>query len=101
MAAPFVSTGDLPAPERVAALVREAHERYRDDAGGELSQVYPALAQARADRFGICVVSTDGRAIASGDADDAFTIMSVAKPFVFALVCDLLGPEDGTATDSA
>ena len=94
MAAPFVSTGDLPAPERVAALVREAHERYRDDAGGELSQVYPALALARADRFGICVVSTNGRAIAAGDAGDAFTIMSVAKPFVFALVCDLLGAEE-------
>jgi glutaminase len=30
---------------------------------------------------------------AAGDADYGFTIMSVAKPFVFALVCQALGPE--------
>jgi glutaminase len=43
--------------------------------------------------FGICVVGTTGDAYAVGDADYEFTIMSVSKPFVFALVCEALGHE--------
>jgi len=39
-------------------------------------------------------VRTDGSAHFAGDADAPFTIMSVAKPFVFALVCDALGAEE-------
>src|SRR3954466_16380120 len=53
---------------------------------------YPALAEVPADLFGICLVSTGGRAYAAGDADREFTIMSVSKPFVFALACERLGP---------
>ncbi len=40
----FVSTGRLPRPEQVEALVAEAHERYRTNTEGENSEVYPALA---------------------------------------------------------
>ncbi|TDR90133.1 glutaminase A [Enterovirga rhinocerotis] len=86
-----VSTGRLPSAERVQSLVVEAHERFSSIGTGEVSQVYPALARVPADLFGICVVGTDGRAFAVGDADRDFTIMSVSKPFVFALVCDLIG----------
>ena len=38
--------------------------------------------------FGICVAAVDGRVHSVGDAEIPFTIMSVAKPFTFALVCD-------------
>jgi glutaminase len=86
-----VSTGELPAPERVAALVAEAHRRYRTHRRGAVSSVYPALARVPADLFGICVVGTGGRVHEAGDAEVEFTIMSVAKPFVFALVCDAVG----------
>jgi glutaminase len=89
-----VSTGRLPAPERVQAWVDEAHARFAADATGEVSRVYPALAEMPADLFGICVVSTGGRAFAAGDADREFTIMSVSKPFVFALACERLGPAE-------
>lgn len=44
--------------------------------------------------FGLCVVGARGSIYPAGDADVPFTIMSVAKPFVFALVCQVLGPED-------
>src|ERR1700761_1569514 len=91
--APYVSTGTLPAPNVVDALVAAAHETYWDERSGEVSDVYPALADVSADLFGICVVSTSGVAYAAGDADVEFTLMSVAKPFVFALVCDALGPD--------
>jgi glutaminase len=45
------------------------------------------------DLFGICVVSTGGDTYAAGDADVEFVIMSVSKPFVFALIGDQLGFE--------
>ena len=89
----FVSTGQLPSPDDVRALVDEAHERYRDVTGGATSDVYPALRDAPPDRFGIAVVATNGAVHATGDADDGFTIMSVSKPFVFALVCEALGAD--------
>ncbi|MFO0929827.1 MAG: glutaminase A [Gemmataceae bacterium] len=89
----YVSTGHLPSADRVRALVAEAHARFRCDSAGQTSQVYPALARVSRTLFGVCVVGIDGQVFAAGDADQAFTIMSVSKPFVFALVCELLGPE--------
>jgi len=92
-AAPYVSTGHLPPPEDVQALVTEAWERYRGNPDGQNSQVYPALARAPRDLFGVCIVGTSGRVYPAGDVEHEFTIMSVSKPFVFALVCEALGVE--------
>lgn len=91
---PYVSTGHLPSADAVKALVKEAHERFKANTDGQNSQVYPALARVNCDLFGICVVDTTGNVIAVGDADCEFTIMSVSKPFVMALVCDVIGPEE-------
>jgi glutaminase len=55
--------------------------------------VYPALASVPGDLFGLCVAGTGGTLYAAGDADVPFTIMSVSKPFVFALVCQAIGAE--------
>ena len=90
---PFVSTGLLPERERVAGLVADAHERFLSDGHGEVSTVYPALAAASPDQLGICVATVGGELITAGDADVPFAIMSVVKPFTFALVCDTLGPD--------
>jgi glutaminase len=89
----FVSTGTLPSPRRVRELLDEAHRRYRDNSDGQCSQVYPALATVRPDLFGACVAGTNGSVHPVGDAEHPFAIMSVSKPFVFALVCQALGPE--------
>ena len=89
----YVSTGLLPPEERVRDLVRDAFERFRGISDGELSRVYPALANASPEAFAISVVSTGGEVFDVGDAEMEFTIMSVAKPFVFALVCAACGPE--------
>ena len=78
----------------VVALVDEAHRRYRDVEAGSVSDVYPALARASPALYGVCVAAVDGRIHLVGDADVGFTIMSVAKPFTFALVCDALGPDE-------
>jgi glutaminase len=92
--APYVSTGRLPSPEQVRRSVDEAYERYQTVPGGEVSRVYPALAGVPAGLFGICAVGTSGSVYAAGDAGHGFAVMSVAKPFVFALICQALGPEE-------
>jgi glutaminase len=76
----------------VGLLVNEAYDRFRDNTGGELSHVYPSLAAVDPDRFGICVANTQGLIATAGDADVEFSIMSVAKPFVFALMCSVHSP---------
>jgi glutaminase len=81
----YVSTGALPPAALVAELVREAHALHRGDSGGEVSEIYPALARVDPDLFGIAVVGATGAVFSEGDADVPFAIMSVAKPFVFAL----------------
>ncbi len=88
----FVSTGHLPPADQVQQLVTDAHARFRSNHDGEVSQVYPALAAVPSDLFGICFAGCDGAMYRAGDADVRFSIMSVSKPFVFALVCQELGP---------
>lgn len=88
---PYVSTGRLPPPDVVREWVAEAHRQIRGHTGGENSQVYPALARAPTDLFGICVAGTAGDVTAAGDVDHEFAVMSVSKPFVFALVCERIG----------
>ena len=86
----YVSTGALPPVEQVRALVAEAHQRFATIGQGQVSQVYPALARVDPALFGICVVDATGGIVSVGAAGHEFTIMSVSKPFVFALVCDLI-----------
>ena len=86
-----VSTGRLPDAARARQLVIDAHARFAGLGQGAVSQVYPALARVSPDLFGICVAGVDGQVFSVGDATHPFTIMSVSKPFVFALVCDLIG----------
>lgn len=89
----FVSTGSLPPSARVQALVDEAHVRFKSIDEGENANHYPALARVPSNLFGLCLVEVGGTVFAAGEADYPFTIMSVAKPFVFALVCQELGAE--------
>jgi glutaminase len=83
----------LPPVEEVQKLLDEAYARFKSNSDGENSQVYPALARVPSNLFGICVVGTSGKVYAAGDIDYEFSIMSVSKPFLFALICELIGPE--------
>lgn len=89
----YVSTGHLPPHGEVAVLLRDAYDRFRGVTDGAVSTVYPALAEACPDDYGLCLVSTEGRTYSAGDCDTELTLMSVAKPFVFALVAEAIGPE--------
>jgi glutaminase len=90
---PYISTGNLPPADRVRALVASAYERFRSNDEGEVSHVYPSLAIVDPHSFGLCVTGASGESFAIGDAEMEFSIMSVSKPFVFALMCDALGAE--------
>jgi glutaminase len=91
---PYVSTGHLPPSELVQTLVGDAYARYAANTEGANSQMYPALARVPARLFGVCVVATNGSTCAVGDAQYEFSIMSVSKPFVFALVCQSIGADE-------
>ncbi len=89
----YVSTGHLPAPDQIQKMVNDAHARYKSNTEGENSQVYPALARVPSDLFGVCVCGTSGNIYGVGEIEHEFSIMSVSKPFLFALICDLIGHE--------
>jgi glutaminase len=93
----YVSTGHLPPPDVIAALVADAHSRFKSTADGKNSDVYPALARVPGELFGVSVVGTNGRSYAAGDADYEFSIMSISKPFVFALACQDIGADEARA----
>lgn len=90
---PYVSTGHLSEPEMVQKLVSDAHRRFNSNGDRQNSQVYPALAKVPAELFGISVAGTSGHLDEAGDTAFELSLMSVSKPFVFALVCETIGPE--------
>ena len=89
----WISTGALPGAEVVAELVEEAHRRFAPVQEGKLASYIPALAAANPRHFGLCVASTNGHLFAAGDADRPFTIQSLSKPFLFALIGAAIGED--------
>jgi glutaminase len=90
----FVSTGHLPPAERVDTLLAEAYKRCKSVDEGKVADYIPALARTPRDLFGLCVVETNGAVHAAGDTEYEFSIQSVSKPFVFALVCQAIGQQE-------
>jgi len=89
--AQFVSTGHLPGWNDVESLVQAAHQRYRADTDGTVADYIPVLAQVDPDLFGVCVAETDGGLHLAGDTTIEFSIQSISKAFVYALVCEAFG----------
>jgi glutaminase len=94
---PVVSTGDLPSIDEIVTRVDEAYDHYRDLDEGAVADYIPALADAAPDLFAIALVGLGGGAIEVGDAHLEFSIQSVSKPFVFALIIDAIGHHDARA----
>jgi glutaminase len=89
-----VSTGELPSAQVVQALLDEAHELYAPEQAGKVADYIPALARTDPSLYGICVVGVRGRTFSAGSAAHEFSLQSISKAFVFALVCDALGHEE-------
>ena len=77
----------------VATLLTEVHELYADLDDGEVADYIPALAEADPRLFGVSITGVRGAGLSVGNAFHPFSIQSISKPFVFALVCDALGHE--------
>jgi glutaminase len=88
-----ISTGHLPPAQRVQALVADAHARFKAIDDGKVADYIPALAAVPRDLFAVCVVESGGTTHEAGDSAHLFSMQSVSKPFLFALVCEALGDE--------
>ena len=89
----YISTGHLPPEALVQNLVDEAYKRFKDVDDGKNAEYIPALANTPRDLFGLCMAGIDGAIYADGDVGFEFSIQSVSKPFVFALILQLLGAD--------
>lgn len=90
----YVSTGQLPPDEQADSIVLEAFDRFAANDDGRVAGYIPALANVPPDLFAISIANVSGRTFAVGDSEFEFSIQSVSKPFVFALVCQELGAEE-------
>ena len=86
-----VSTGRLSSRDEALALLRDEHQRAAAHTGGQVASYIPALAEADPAWFGSCVAGVDGTVLEVGDSALAFSVQSVSKPFVFALVLEARG----------
>lgn len=86
-----VSTGSLPERARVQSLIAEAYEHYRTLDEGVVADYIPILAGADPALFGIAVSRLDGEVMSAGDSLRPFSIQSISKAFVYALVCNEFG----------
>ncbi|MEQ8817446.1 MAG: glutaminase [Thalassobaculum sp.] len=76
-----------PTLERIAERVRPHL------AEGKVAGYIPALARVDPQRFGIAVVSVDGRVSTAGDARVPFSVQSISKVFTLTLALDKVGSE--------
>lgn len=88
-----VATGRLPAPDLVRPVVAEAYAHAHDEDGGAVASYIPQLADADTSTFAVCVADTAGNQYHEGAADLEFSIQSISKIFVYALVCEAFGHE--------
>jgi glutaminase len=86
-----VSTGELPNPDEIRQLMDDAHERFRAVDDGDVADYIPALATADAGLFGAAITGVRGQSYSVGDASHRFSLQSVSKPFVYALVLEAIG----------
>jgi glutaminase len=72
-------------------VVDELYERYVLLTDGHVATYIPELGNADPDKFGVCLVTADGRTFAAGDCDQPFTIQSISKPFAFGMAVEEFG----------
>lgn len=96
---PPVRSAEVPpgADDEVRRSVQAAHVRFRGITAGKNADYIPVLAEVPRELFAVSVVTASGALCQAGDADYPFTIQSVSKPFVFALICQAIGEDQARA----
>ncbi|MEJ3404148.1 glutaminase A [Rathayibacter sp. YIM 133350] len=87
------STGALPSGATIDELVAAAYRRAAEHGEGVVADYIPILAEADAEAFGLCLAGVDGGLHELGDTRTDFSIQSISKAFVYALVCNEFGHE--------
>ncbi|MDG3011387.1 glutaminase A [Rhodococcus sp. D2-41] len=77
----------------VDEVIAQVFELCRHDTGGAVADYIPELASADPDRFGICVVTSQGHTYEIGDSTAEFTIQSISKPLTYAMALADRGPD--------
>lgn len=68
----------------IQTYLENLHGQLAGNHAGEVASYIPELTKANPDWFGICIVTMDGQVYSVGDADEPFTIQSIAKAFIYA-----------------
>ncbi|MGO3147927.1 MAG: glutaminase A [Leucobacter sp.] len=89
-------TGELPAKVEIDDLIERTHQRYADVSEGAVADYIPILAKTDPSLFGLSLAGRNGEIHETGDVDVTFSIQSISKAFVFALVCDEVGHAEVT-----
>lgn len=76
------------------AFLRDLHAKYRGLRDGAVADYIPELSKADPDWFGLCLVTADGQRFEFGDAEQAFTIQSISKPFVYGMALEAHGRDE-------
>lgn len=75
-------------------LLENIYYQVKDqDNKGELATYIPELARINPDKFGISLQFIDGQTFNVGDAQEKFSIQSIAKVFAFSLAISLVGKD--------
>jgi len=83
----------VPGSAQIDDLLQRAHDRASTHHEGAVADYIPILAMADPEDFGLCVADVDGSLHEVGQTRVEFSIQSISKAFVYALLCDLLGHE--------
>ncbi|MGH3448520.1 MAG: glutaminase A [Nocardioidaceae bacterium] len=78
----------------VTAELERIHSAAATNDSGEVSGYLPQLAAANPQHFGLAVASMAGNVYVAGNARVPFSIQSISKPFVFALVLNAVGLDE-------
>lgn len=86
-------TGPVPGATRTDELLSRAFERAAGHREGTVADYIPVLGRADPEAFGLCVADVEGGLHEIGDTRTPFSVQSVSKVFVFALLCAAVGHE--------
>ena len=82
------------APAEIEKVLAEAHSKVKGVKDGANADYIPALAEVDPELFGISLVTPDGRVYDVGDSDYTFSIQSISKAFIAAVVIDRQGTQN-------
>ncbi len=79
-------------PQDLSDIVAEVCRDVQNEIGtGRVADYIPALAKVDPRKFGISIVTCDGKTANAGDADELFSIQSVSKIFTLTLAAEKIG----------